>query len=71
MQTLVFNTATKTVKVYRDHPETSERLYHINDVPTVKIEPNFYEVMQKDVFGSVKPLLRLPVSSTIMFLEHQ
>ena len=45
MQTLVFNTATKTAKLYTGKSEDSEILYTFNDVPTVKIEDGFYQVM--------------------------
>lgn len=70
MQTLIFNTANKTVKLYREHPETSEILFQINDVPTVKIEKNFYEVYQLHPDSFNKPVLRLPISNTIMLLQH-
>lgn len=71
MQTLVFNTVNKTVKVYEDHAELSQRLYDINDVSTVRIEGSYYEVMQKHSDGFVKPILRLPISNTIMLLQHE
>jgi hypothetical protein len=68
MQTLIFNTTNKTVKVYNGHAEDGILLYDILNVPTVRIEPNYYEVMQKDL-ESTRPILRLPISNTIMFIE--
>jgi hypothetical protein len=70
MQTLVFNTKTKTAKTYSGIPERSEIMYDIVNVPTVKIEPNYYEVMQKDEEGKTRPVLRLPISNTVMVIVH-
>ena len=47
MQTLVFNTSTKSAKLY-EGAELSTILYTFNDVPTVKIEYGYYQVMQID-----------------------
>ena len=68
MQTLVFNTSTKTVKVYEGTPEKSEILYHLDSVPTVKVLEQHYEVMQKDEFEKSFPVLRLPISVTNMVI---
>jgi hypothetical protein len=45
MQTLVFNTSTKSAKLY-EGVEQGNILYTFNDVPTVKIEDGYYQVMQ-------------------------
>jgi hypothetical protein len=74
MQTLIFNTTDKTVTVYNGHPTVGVLIYNFDNVPTVKVQERFYEVMQKDgsnsIFkdGSVSsiPILRLPICSTNM-----
>ena len=38
MQTLVFNTLTKTAKLYLNKAQDSEILYEFTNVPTVKVE---------------------------------
>lgn len=68
MQTLVFNTATKSVKLYENEVENSNLLFHFNNVPTVKVTENFYEVMVKDEFEKTFPTLRLPISNTNMLI---
>lgn len=69
MQTLVFNTTTKTVKVYKGHAEESEILFTITNAPTVKVLENFYEVMQKDEFEKSTPVLRVPIENTNMVIN--
>ena len=72
MQTLVFNTSTKTAKLYTDKSEDSEILYTFNDVPTVKIEQDFYQVMQIDatsVEGTRVPVARFPIANTNMLIK--
>ena len=48
MQTLVFNTTTKSVKLYEGKSQDSEIQYTFVDVPTVKIGERFYEVLQEE-----------------------
>lgn len=70
MQTLVFNTADKTVKFYKDHKEESQILTQYNNVPTVKVQEGYYEVMYRtEEMQSPVPVLRVPVSNTNMFIE--
>lgn len=72
MQTLVFNTSTKSVKVYENAPEKSEILYTFNDVPTVKIVESYYEVMQIDgtsVEEKRVPVARFPIANTNMLIK--
>lgn len=72
MQTLVFNTSTKSVKVYEGKAESSEVLYTFNDVPTVKIEEHFYQVMQVDgtsVEEKRVPVARFPIANTNMLIK--
>jgi hypothetical protein len=47
MQTLVFNTTTKTVKLLDGRREGSNIIEYFENVPTVKIEQGYYEVMKK------------------------
>lgn len=72
MQTLVFNTTTKTVKIYSGKMEGSEILYQFNNVPTVKKDDNFYEVMEEieneDGLKSRFPVARLPIANTNMII---
>lgn len=69
MQTLVFNTTTRTTKLYEGHPEKSEILKQISNVPTVKVLESHYEIMQKDEFDKTLPVMRLPIQNTNMIIE--
>jgi hypothetical protein len=69
MQTLVFNTTTKKVTLYTGHPEKSEILMEIDNVPTVKVLENHYEVMQKDEFDKSTPVLRVGIEPTNMIIK--
>lgn len=72
MQTLVFNTTTKTVKIYSGKMQASEIMYEFMNVPTVKKDDNFYEVMEEieseDGNKSRFPVARLPISNTNMII---
>lgn len=71
MQTLVFNTSTKSVKLY-DGAESTVVLYTFNDVPTVKIEDGFYQVMQIDGTSAEEkrvPVARFPIANTNMLIK--
>jgi hypothetical protein len=69
LQTLVFNTTTKTAKLYEGYAEESKILAELYDVPTVKHLEGYYEVMQKDEFEKTLPVLRLPISNTNMIIK--
>lgn len=75
MQTLFFNTATKTVKLYEGTYEKSEILYQYANITTVKIQEGYYEVVMitEDTEFKEKrvPIARFPVASTNMLLYHQ
>ena len=45
-------------------------MHHENytDIPTVQVRDGYYEVMKKDGEKS-KPILRVPISQTIMFIQ--
>ena len=72
MQTLVFNTTTKTVKVYEGKQEQSDIMYQFTNVPTVKVLESLYEVMQLDNSTSEEkrvPVARFPISNTNMIIN--
>lgn len=62
---LTFNTTDKTVMVNFDQ---IQNLDYCN-VSTVQIREGYYEVMTKTDEKS-KPVLRVPISNTIMFIEE-
>lgn len=75
LQTLVFDTTLKTVKVYEAGTE-SKILYLFNNIPTVKVkeEGQYYEVIQKgiDMMTSEErsvPIARFPIANTNMLIE--
>lgn len=72
MQTLVFNTTTKTAKLYEGKEEKSEIIYQFTNVPTVKVLEGYYEIMQIDGTSSEEkrvPVARLPVANTNMIIK--
>lgn len=68
MMTLTFNTTEKTVSLTESITHKTH-LYFLSDVPTVRIENGYYEVMQKKDGSSALPVLRLPIANTIMVIE--
>ena len=72
MQTLIFNTTTKSAKLYEGQEEKSEILYQFTNVPTIKVLEGYYEVMQIDGTSSEEkrvPVARLPVANTNMIIK--
>ena len=70
MQTLVFNTTTRTAKLYEGVAEKSEIIVAYTEVPTVKVmEDGFYQVMQLDAMEKQLPVLRVPIANTNMFVK--
>lgn len=69
MQTLVFNTTLKTIKLYEGYSDYGTIITQMENVPTVKVLENFYEVMQKDEFDKTTPVLRVPIENTNMFIK--
>lgn len=69
MQTLIFNTTEKSVKVYEGSVSEGKFLCKFNLVPTVKIYDGYYEVKQKEDDEKTYPVARFPVSGTNMFIE--
>ena len=73
MQTLVFNTQTKTVTVYEAKDESSAILYQFTEVPTVKVLDGFYEVMRKQTNEGTEtrvPVARFPITNTNMLIKN-
>ena len=68
MQTLVFNTNTKTVKVTEGRTSVSTILYEFDKVPTVRVVPEgYYEVVQSiDGDDTRVPVARFPIANTNM-----
>ena len=70
MLTLTFNTTKKTVKLYNSlEIGESSCIKSLENVPTVKMEEGYYEVFQKDEAGLNLPVLRVPISNTIMHIS--
>ena len=69
MQTLIFNSTDKTVVLQEGF--RGMELLNFKDVPTVKVENGYYEVMQKSgENGGVVPVLRVPMSNTNMLIQR-
>jgi hypothetical protein len=68
-QLLVFNSTKKTV-VLSSGFNVEDELVSFSNVPTVKVENGYYEVMQKsEETGGVVPVLRLPIANTNMLIQ--
>jgi hypothetical protein len=74
MQTLIFNTATKQVKLLEGARDRSSILETFENVSTVKMDTNFYEIMQKTSTSEDAkslPVMRVPIAQTNMILIHE
>jgi uncharacterized protein with WD repeat len=70
MQSLLFNTTKKTIKVTEGNLNDSKVIFEAENVSTVKVLPEgLYEVMQKDENDNARPILRFPISNTNMVIE--
>ena len=70
MQTLTFNSTTKKVQLLSGSRESGIILETFDNVPTVKVENGYYEVMQKlEENGGVVPVLRVPIANTNMTIQ--
>jgi hypothetical protein len=68
IQVLVFNSTEKTVNLLSG--ADGFNLYSFDNVPTVKVENGYYEVMQKSgENGGVVPVLRVPMANTNMLIQ--
>jgi hypothetical protein len=69
MQTLTFNSTTKKVQLLSGSREPGMLLETFDNVPTVKVENGYYEVMQ--IQGEQKvPVLRVPMANTNMLIQR-
>ena len=74
MQTLIFNTATKQVRLLDGPRDNAKVLEIFESVSTVRVEVNYYEVMQKNSTEEDSksiPVMRVPISNTNMILQHE
>jgi hypothetical protein len=74
MQTLIFNTAKKQIKLLDGPREQSKVLETFENVSTVRVEVNYYEVMQKtsiDEDTKSFPVMRVSITNTNMILIHE
>jgi len=70
MQTLTFNSTTKKVQLLSGSRESGMLLETFDNVPTVKVENGYYEVMQKsEETNGVVPVLRVPMANTNMLIQ--
>jgi hypothetical protein len=71
MQTLMFNSTIKRVQLWDGLVGNSKLIQTFDNVPTVKVENGYYEVMQKlEETGGVVPVLRVPMANTNMFIQR-
>jgi hypothetical protein len=75
MQTLVFNTTTKTVVVYEGTAQESPIGYQFQNISTVKPREGYYELIQKEAKGdniieTSQPVARFPISNTNMLIKE-
>jgi hypothetical protein len=69
MQTLIFNTTTKSIKLYENYSSDNQKtVAEMSSIPTVKVCDGFYEVIQSDEFEKKYPVLRLPIANTNMVI---
>jgi hypothetical protein len=70
-QTLVFNTTEKIATLHRGLLKNVSVIFEFKNVPTVKVENGYYEVMQKSEGSSlaVVPVLRVPIANTNMLIQ--
>ena len=69
MQTLTFNSTTKKVQLLSGSRESGMLLETFDNVPTVKVENGYYEVVQ--IQGEQKvPVLRVPMANTNMLIQR-
>jgi hypothetical protein len=70
-QKLIFNTTERTA-VLKEYLDGTEIVTTYENVPTVKAENGYYEVMQRvseEVNSGVIPVLRVPVANTNVLIK--
>jgi hypothetical protein len=74
MQTLIFNTAKKQIKLLDGPRDNARVLETFENVSTVRVEVNYYEIMQKtsiDEDTKSFPVMRVSITNTNMILIHE
>ena len=71
LQTLIFDTDNKKVKLYTGLAERSDIIVEFNDISTVMIADGYYQVMQRLSNLKTIPVLRVPISNTNMFILNK
>jgi hypothetical protein len=66
IQILVFNSTEKTVTLNKGF---EGQQLSFDNVPTVRVESGYYEVMQRQEGGVTVPVLRVPIMNTNMLIE--
>jgi hypothetical protein len=66
IQILVFNSTKKTVTLNKGFEGQG---FGFDNVPTVRVESGYYEVMQRQEGGVTVPVLRVPIMNTNMLIE--
>jgi len=70
MQTLMFNSTIKRVQLWQGSRVDSKLIETFDNVPNVKVENGYYEVMQKsEETNGVVPVLRVPMANTNMLIQ--
>ena len=72
MQTLLFNTTNKEIKLFDSSLHESKLLFMFTDIPTVRMSSDgYYEVMKRDELNDRNiPVLRVPIANTNMVIER-
>ena len=72
MQTLLFNTTNKEIKLFDSSLHESKLLFMFTDIPTVRMSSDgYYEVMKRDELNDRNiPVLRVPIANTNMLIER-
>ena len=71
LQTLIFDTDNKKVKLYTGLAERSDIIVEFNDISTVMIADGYYQVMRRLSNLKTIPVLRVPISNTNMFILNK
>jgi hypothetical protein len=67
MQTLIFNTSEKVVYLKPEF-DTTNIIMEWENVPTVRVDVHYYEVMQKKDGVTSLPVFRAPIANTNMVI---
>lgn len=70
MTILTFNTKNHTLKVSSDYEDIRGDYQNILTIQLPSMHFQFYEVFGEDSDGKRFPVLRLPISNTIIKYEH-